>query len=269
VVGVLLSQPLIASITHYQFMQRPYNLLTLDRITAQQPHGAIHICTYEPITVANTPSCDAIINNPNDIALWQSAGMQQLAINRTHFATLPVPNTLQLLQAIPESDKGGNGEAFDIYTQNPITRLATAGQIATTSDGIQILGMRIGSGDMRTRISPLQSHTQFSLRGNTLNMNLYLHVDAPVSEPNWWLFVHLFDAHGNKISERANQPRADYPIAQWRPGELIVVNTDLPIPALPAGDYTIVAGFFRPSDGARMIISGSDNGTWQLPITIK
>lgn len=269
VVGVLLSQPLIASIAHYQFMQRPYNLLTLDSITAKQPHGAIHICTYEPITVANTPSCDAIINNPQDIALWQTAGMQQLVINRTHFATLTVPDTLQFLQAIPESDKGGNGEAFDIYTQNPTTRLVTAGHAATTSDGIQILGMRIGSGDMRNRISPLQSHTQLSLRGNTLNMNLYVHVDTPVSEPNWWLFVHLFDAHGNKISERANQPRADYPIAQWRPGELIVVNTDLPIPTLPAGDYTIVAGFFRPSDGARMIISGSDNGTWQLPITVK
>ena len=269
VVGVLLSQPLIASITHYQFMQRPYNLLTLDRITAQQPHGAIHICTYEPITVANTPSCDAIINNPNDIALWQTAGMQQFVINRTHFATLTVPDTLQLLQTIPESDKGGNGEAFDIYTQNPTTQLATAGHVATTSDGIQILGMRIGRGDTRNRISPLQSHTQLSLQGSTLNINLYLHVDAPVSEPNWWLFVHLFDVHGNKISERANPPRTDYPMAQWRSGELIVINTDLPIPALPTGDYTIVAGFFRPSDGARMIISGSDNGTWQLPVTIK
>jgi hypothetical protein len=90
-----------------------------------------------------------------------------------------------------------------------------------------------------------------------------------VSEPNWWLFVHLFDANGTKISERANPPQRDYPIADWQAGELIVINTDLAAPALPAGDYTIVLGFFRPSDGARMIISGSDNGTWQLPITIK
>lgn len=269
VVGVLLSQPLLASITHYQFMQRTYNLLTLDSITAAQPRGAIHVCTYEPITVANTPSCDAIINNPNDITYWQTAGMQQLVVNRTHFATLLVPSTLQLLQSIPDSDNGGNGEAFDIYTQNPTTLLTTVGQQATTSDGIRILGMRIGSGDVRNRISPLQSHTQLSIQGNTLNLNLYLQVDAPVSEPNWWLFVHLFDAHGNKISERANPPRTDYPIGQWRPSELLVINTDIPIPTLPAGEYTIVVGFFRPSDGARMIISGSNNGTWQLPITIK
>jgi hypothetical protein len=269
VVGILLSQPIIASIAHYQFIQRPYNLLVIDSITAKQPRGAIHICTYEPITVANTPSCDAIIDTPTDIALWQTAGMQQFVINRTHFATFPVPNTLQLLQAIPESIKGGNGEAFDIYTQNPITQLTTAGHVATTSDGVQILGMRIGSGDTRNRMSPLATNTQLSLQGNTLNMNLYVGVNAPVSEPNWWLFVHLFDSHGNKLSERANSPRADYPIAQWRPGELIVINTDLPIPTLPKGDYTIVVGFFRPSDGARMIISGSDNGTWQLPITVK
>jgi hypothetical protein len=100
-------------------------------------------------------------------------------------------------------------------------------------------------------------------------LNLYVKVTTPVSEPNWWLFVHLFDANGTKITERANPPRPDYPIAEWKAGELVFVNADLPTPPLPAGEYTIVVGFFRPSDGARMIISGSDNGTWQLPITIK
>ena len=119
--------------------------------------------------------------------------MQQFVINRTHFATLPIPDTLRFLQAIPESIKGGNGEAFDIYTQNPTALLTMAGQSATTSDGIRILGMRIGSGDTRNRISPLDTNTQLHLNGSTLNMNLYVEVDTPVSEPNWWLFVHLFD----------------------------------------------------------------------------
>lgn len=269
VCGFVFSQPVLASVAQFQFMQRPYNLLTIDGITATQPRGAVRICTYEPITVANTPSCDAIINNTGDIAIWQTAGLQQLVINRSQFAQLQIPDTLTLLQSIPSSSYGGNGEAFDIYTQDPTNLLATAGQPATTSDGVQILGVRLGRGEPRNRISPLGSNTQLSVRGSTLNMNLYLKVNTPVSEPNWWLFVHLFDANGNKISERANPPQRDYPIADWQAGELIVVNTDLATPALPVGDYTIVLGFFRSSDGARMIISGSDNGTWQLPITIK
>lgn len=269
VVGLLFSQPIVASIAHYQFMQRPYNLLTLDQITATQPRGAIHICTYEPITVANTPSCEAIIKNQTQISLWQSAGLQQFIVNRTQHAEMSVPTSLTLMQSIPNSSNGGNGESFEMYTQNPITLLATAGIRATTSDGIQILGMRLGSGVHRSRITPLRTNTQFAFKGNMLNLNLYLQVDTPVSEPNWWLFVHVFDAHGTKISERANPPRPDYPTAQWHAGELIVVNADLPIASMPAGNYTIVAGFFRPSDGARMIISGNDNGTWQLPITIK
>jgi hypothetical protein len=269
VVGIVGSQLLIEGISHYQFMQRPYNLLTIDHITDRQPRGAVKICTYEPITVAQTPSCDAIVNNTGDIAIWQQSGMQQLVINRSKFATLVVPNTLTLLQAIPNSTAGGNGQAFDFYTQNPIQSLTTAGQSASTSDGIEIIGVRLGSGSVRNRLSPLSTNTQLPLRGNVLNMNLYLQVNVPVSEPNWWLFVHLIDANGTKITERANPPRPDYPIAEWKAGELVFVNADLQTPPLPAGEYTIVVGFFRPSDGARMIISGSDNGTWQLPITIK
>jgi len=269
VCSILFSQSIIASMTQFQFMQRPYNLLTLDGITATQPRGAAHICTYEPVMVANTPSCDAIITATDEIARWQAAGMQQLVVNRSHFAQLQIPTPLSLLQSIPSSSYGGNGEAFDIYTQDPTQRLRAAGQPATTSDGVQILGMRLGREESRTRISPLGPNTQLSTQGSTLNMNLYVRVTTPVTEPNWWLFVHLFDANGTKISERANPPRPDYPIADWKAGELIVINTDLPTPPLPAGQYTIVVGFFRPSDGARMIISGSDNGTWQLPITIK
>lgn len=269
VCGVLFSQPVLASVAQFQFMQRPYNLLTIDGITATQPRGTAHICTYEPITIAQTPSCDAIINNTGDIEIWQASGLQQLVVNRSQYAQLQIPAPLTLLHSIPSSFYGGNGEAFAIYTQNPISQLRTAGQSATTSDGVQILGMRLGRGEPRTRISPLSAVTQLPARGSTLNLNLYVKVITPVSEPNWWLFVHLFDANGTKVTERANPPRPDYPIAEWKAGELVFVNADLPIPPLPAGEYTIVVGFFRPSDGARMIISGSDNGTWQLPITIK
>ncbi len=269
VCGVLFSQPVLASVAQFQFMQRPYNLLTIDAITATQPRGTAHICTYEPITIAQTPSCDAIVNNTGDIAIWQASGLQQLVINRSQFAQLQIPAPLTLLQSIPSSFYGGNGEAFAIYTQDPISQLRTAGQPATTSDGVQILGMRLGRGEPRARISPLSPVTQLPARGSTLNLNLYVTVITPVSEPNWWLFVHLFDANGTKITERANPPRPDYPIAEWKAGELVFVNADLLTPPLPAGEYTIVVGFFRPSDGARMIISGSDNGTWQLPITIK
>jgi hypothetical protein len=100
-----------------------------------------------------------------------------------------------------------------------------------------------------------------------LNINTYFRVITPVSEPGWWLFVHIIDQNGQKIAERATVPRNDYAIADWQAGELVVVNTDIPA-IIPAGNYTLELGFFRPHDGARMIVNGSNDGTWRVPFSI-
>lgn len=262
----LLIQPISKSVLFYQQMQRPFNLLQVDAYTATQPRGGIFLCTYELITVAITPSCDAIIVNVAEFSQWQDAGVQQLVVNRNGYAQWQVPAPWQRVAQLPTSKRGGNGEPYDIYA-NPQITVAVLGSAANTSDGIQITGVRMEYGAARTRITPLQAHSAFPRRGDVLNINTYFRVITPVSEPGWWLFVHIIDQNGQKIAERATVPRNDYAIADWQAGELVVVNTDIPA-IIPAGNYTLELGFFRPHDGARMIVNGSNDGTWRVPFSI-
>lgn len=138
---------------------------------------------------------------------------------------------------------GGNGETYDIY-RDETTRATVVGQSETTSDGIQIDGVRLGYTNVRDRITPLYATQRVQAGGQVLNINAYFTVTVPVSEPGWWLFVHLLDAQGNKVAERATVPRSDYAITTWPAGQQVVVNADLPV-SLPAGDYTLELGF-RP-----------------------
>lgn len=264
--AALLIQPLSKSVAFYQFMQRPYNLIQVDTYTATQPHGGIFLCTYELITVAITPSCDAIIINTAELATWQDAGVQQLVVNRNTYATWEVPAPWQRVAQIPASKQGGNGDPYDIYV-NTNNRASVIGTTATTSDGVHIEGVRLGYGTNRDKITPLMATDTLVRQGEVLNINAYFRVIMPVSEPGWWLFVHVIDQNGQKVAERATPPRNDYAMARWQTGESVVVNADIPT-VLPAGDYTLVLGFFRPRDGARMIISGSDDGSWRVPFRV-
>lgn len=266
IAGGLLFQPIQMSIDHYQFNQRTYNPLRIDAFTAQYPRGSVRVCSDEPITKANTPSCDTSVLTLAEVTQWQTAGAQQLVVNRAQYADWQIGAPWQLAAHIPASNQGGNGDPFDIYRN---TQAATViGTPATTSDGVRIDGVRLGYGQLRNRITPLEPHATLTRRGDVLNVNIYFGVDAAVSEPGWWLFVHVLDATGQKVGERATVARSDYPIADWRIGEEVVVNADMPLD-LPAGDYTLVIGFFRPQDGARMIISGSTDGSWQVPFQVR
>ncbi len=263
---VLLIQPLAQGLEFHTFMERPYNMLQVDHYTTSHPRGGILLCSFEAITVPITPSCDAIVTKQAEFADWKGAGVQQIVINRTQYPSWQLPSSWQRVAQIPGSKAGGNGEMYDIY-RDPSARAITVGTSATTSDGIQIDGVRLGYTDVRDRITPLYATQRVATGGTVLNINAYFTVTVPVSEPGWWLFVHLIDAQGNKVAERATVPRSDYAIATWQAGEQVVVNADLPA-SLPAGDYVITLGFFRPSDGARMIISNSNEGSWQIPISI-
>jgi hypothetical protein len=90
-----------------------------------------------------------------------------------------------------------------------------------------------------------------------------------VTEPGWWIFVHIIDAQGAIVAQRISLPRDDLPIATWQPDELVVLRADVPLAApLPPGAYTLSFGFFRPTDGARMVVDGGIDGAWQVGIDV-
>jgi phosphomannomutase len=75
--------------------------------------------------------------------------MQTLLVNRSQWPAYQVPDGLSLIQSVPNTTNGGNGEAFDLYTTDPHTALQVIGKRAQTSDGL-----RIDGGDGWVLLSP-------------------------------------------------------------------------------------------------------------------
>jgi hypothetical protein len=252
----------------YATMQLPYNRLVVDQYVGTLPAGAARVCSLDQFTVANTPSCAAATNKPAELTQWMHAGVQSYVTT----GEPPVPPGMTVQHTVPDTARGGNGEGFLVATRDPHTALVTTGPTAQTSDGLRIDGVRLAASPPRARMSPLEAAATVtrSAADTTLAVNLYATVTAAVTEPGWWLFVHLVDADGNGVSQRATVPRGDYAIASWQVGELVIIPADLALPAdLPAGAYTLQLGFYRPSDGARMVVDGFADGTWSTAITLR
>lgn len=256
------------AVTQYRTMQLPYNRLVVDQLVGSLPAGAARVCSLDQFSVANTPSCSAATNKANEIDAWRHAGMQSFVAA----GAAPVPTGMTVLQELPNTSHGGNGERFLVSTRDPHTDLTTIGTAALTSDGLRIDGIRLGAGAPRARLTPLDADATVTLRSDTstLHVNLYATVTAPVTEPGWWLFVHLVNADGVVIAQRTTAPRTDYPISAWQPGELVLIPADVDLPAgAAAGTYTIRLGFYRPSDGARMVVAGASDGEWQTQVQLR
>jgi hypothetical protein len=270
-VALLLIPIAIQSVAAHRVGERPYNRSAVDALVSTTVRGAISVCTLDVTNAAQTPSCAAASNKTDELSRWQQAGMQTLLVNRSQWPGYQVPDGLSLVQSFPNTTNGGNGEAFDLYSTDPHTAMLVIGKPAQTSDGLRIEGVRIGLGATRERITPLYADARLQPRADAqqLHVNAYLTVTAPVTEPGWWIFVHIVDAQGAIVAQRISLPRDDLPIATWQPDDLVVLRADVPLAApLPAGSYTLSFGFFRPTDGARMVVDGGIDGAWQVAIDL-
>jgi hypothetical protein len=271
-VALLLIPSAIQSVQAHRVAERPYNRVVVDALVGTMVRGAIPVCTLDVTSAAQTPSCAAASNKTDELSRWQQAGMQTLLVNRSQWPDYRVPDGYARAQSLPNTDNGGNGDALDLYSTDPLVALQVIGTPAQTSDGLRIEGVRIGIGPERDRITPLYADTRLQPRTDAqqLHVNTYLTVTAPVTEPGWWIFVHIIDAQGAIVAQRISLPRDDLPIATWQPDDLVVLRADVPLAApLPPGAYTLSFGFFRPADGARMVIDGGLDGAWQVGIDLR
>ncbi|MCL5997273.1 MAG: glycosyltransferase family 39 protein [Chloroflexi bacterium] len=86
-----------------------------------------------------------------------------------------------------------------------------------------------------------------------LTMTIVWAVTADFNE-DYTVFVHLFDSAGEKVAQADGRAVNDtFSTRWWRKGDRVEDphTFDLP-PDLPAGNYTIRYGLYRPGDGARM-----------------
>jgi hypothetical protein len=265
---VLITPTLIAGSDLRTYYTRTYTPLQINALVAQSQKNLPTIGAIEPTILADMPwVTPANLSMDQDIAYWQSSGVQTLIINRKSWPNTVVKN-IRAQNHISGDREGGSGWAYDIYTNDVSATLRTIGRPIRGADGVDILGVRIGRGEIRNTFSPLDTQTQLTTRGSALLLNIYFHVQAPPTQTTALLFVQLFDANGTKISERNTPPLDYYPMNQWHADEFIVVRADIPTPPLAPGHYRIVLGFYIAEADKRIELTGSDNGTYTIPITI-
>ena len=106
------------------------------------------------------------------------------------------------------------------------------------------------SADFGHRIELLGYDLSPADAGGTLAVTLYWRVLAPAEVGDYVIFAHLQDAWGFRWS---SSNASDYPSAEWAPGQIIVQQRDVALPAVaPPGDYALVMGFYSQERDARL-----------------
>ena len=89
--------------------------------------------------------------------------------------------------------------------------------------------------------------------GDGLSLSLVWQALAEPSD-SYRVFVHLRDANGHPITQSDSVPAQwQRPTSGWVAGEYIVAPHALTLPPdAPSGDYALVVGLYKPSDGSRL-----------------
>lgn len=87
---------------------------------------------------------------------------------------------------------------------------------------------------------------------DTLRMTLYwqARTTLPMS---YKVFTHVINTQGRVAAQRDSIPvHGTRPTTSWRSGEVIVDTYEIPLAEVPAGTYTLRAGFYDPATGDRL-----------------
>jgi hypothetical protein len=203
----------------------------------------------------------------DDIALWQSGGISRFVINTKLFPK-PQPQFVLTRQHIKGDRDGGSGFPYNIFTTDARRALRAIGRPMRNAIGVNILGVRIGRGALRAQMTPLSNSPHVAHSTDPLLVNVYLQVESPPTHPDALLFVQLFDANQQKITQRNTPPVDYYPMSQWRKGDFVIAMGDMPVDVLPAGQYRLVIGFYDVALDKRLPVIGSSDGTYTVAFTV-
>jgi hypothetical protein len=109
-------------------------------------------------------------------------------------------------------------------------------------------------GSMSDLVQLLKATSDQSIeRGADFHTTLLWKFNAATQE-DWTESVYLLDANQQVLAQDDNQPCGNsYPTFIWRPGEVMIEDHKLSIPAdVPSGEYTLAVSFYRLHDGTRL-----------------
>jgi hypothetical protein len=96
--------------------------------------------------------------------------------------------------------------------------------------------------------------------GDTVYLELGWAVGSVPPQQPWTVFTHLLAPDGHLVAGDDCEPgRGSYPTTHWQPGDIIVDEYQLQIPAdAPPGEYTLEIGLYDWRAGNRLCVSGHD-----------
>jgi 4-amino-4-deoxy-L-arabinose transferase-like glycosyltransferase len=161
----------------------------------------------------------------------------------------------ELLHAFPPRragvQPGPSGAILDLGARPELMAFRPHG--VRFGDAVELLGYEIRPGEPRSRVTALEGADERELdSGQPVQLNLYWRALAPMGV-DYVFFVHVVDAQGQRVFQRDLPLRyEDYPSSRWQPGELVIDKADLPLPALPPGNYRLLIGLYDPATFAQL-----------------
>ncbi|NNJ10101.1 phospholipid carrier-dependent glycosyltransferase [Chloroflexales bacterium ZM16-3] len=248
------------------YWDKPYTLEQAADALRAQPQGMLSAVELNPVQWSGDPVVAPVKWLASHPADWYRArGYRFLVLNADKYAAQNKQAYQRVLAygtpilSMPDRDLGlqpGPGGAL-IDLGEHLELMPFARRAATFGDKLALLGYELASGELRARITPLEGADARELpSGQPVQINLYWRA-AQAMDTDYTLFVHVIDAAGNTVAQRDLPLRyADYPTSHWRPGELVIDRADLPLPALPAGQYRFEIGLYDAATGAGLHADG-------------
>lgn len=241
------------------YWSRPHTLVAAAEALRSLPRGMLAAVEAHPVQWADDPAVIPVRwlgAHPPD--WYRARGYRYLLVNRERYGpedqaayTRLFAGTTVILEMPDRSlglQPGPGGALLDLgehHEQIPFVRRA-----ARFGEVIELLGYELASGDLRSRITPLEGANAREIpSGAALQINLYWRALAPMAI-DYSLFVHVYDAAERRVAQRDLPLRyLDYPTSRWRPGELVIDRADMPLPPLPPGDYRLLVGIYDAATG--------------------
>jgi 4-amino-4-deoxy-L-arabinose transferase-like glycosyltransferase len=264
--ALLLAPQAYGSAWLLRYWSQPYTLQQAAEALQAQPRGMLAAVELNPVQLAGDPVAVPVNFLASYPADWYRArGYRFLVLNADKYGAGDAAAYQQVLGygpqilRMPERDLGlqpGPGGALIDLGEHP-ELMPFARRAASFGGQIGLLGYELAPGEPRARILPLDGADARALPpGQPVQINLYWRALAPMGL-DYSLFVHVVDAAGATVAQRDLPLRyADYPTSRWRPGELVIDRADMPLPALPPGEYRFEIGLYDTVTGAALPAEG-------------
>lgn len=246
-----------------RYWSQPHTLVAAAADLRDTPRGMLAAVDTNPVQWADDPVVEPLERVCQHAADWYRVrGYRYLLLSdeRQHRTCDPAYNDPAVLGTVISrypprltGERVGPGVVLLDLGQDADALLLEPRRVAFGAE-LTLLGYELQPGDLRARITPLEGANQPTLpaeQEQPVQVNLYWQVQQPPTL-DYWLFVHVYNAAGERVAQRDAPLRPDYPPTRWQAGELVIERADLLLPPLPPGDYRLEIGVYDPASFARL-----------------